>query len=81
MVAGIRERHTLLEEFVRKRTIHKGPGHGSSKLRADSDRWTIFYRPVFRDIAVKVMGLKAIWLMEQFKPFADNVLVFFDEPS
>ncbi len=47
----------------------------------DENKRAIFYHPVFRDIAVKGMGLKAIWLMEQFKPFADNVLVFFDEPS
>ncbi len=47
----------------------------------DENKRAIFYHSVFRDIAVKGMGLKAIWLLEQFKPFADNVLVFFDEPS
>ncbi|MFH0821384.1 MAG: hypothetical protein V2B18_01445 [Pseudomonadota bacterium] len=40
----------------------------------------IFYHPVFRDIAVKGMGLKAAWLVEQFKPLAKSVIVFFDEP-
>jgi hypothetical protein len=34
---------------------------------------------LYFDIAVKGMGLKAVWLLEQFKPFADNVIVFFDE--
>ena len=47
----------------------------------DENKRAIFYHPVFRDIAVKGMGLKAVWLLEQFKPFADNVIVFFDEPS
>lgn len=41
----------------------------------------IFYHPVFRDIAVKGMGLKAMWLVEKMKPFSDNVILFFDEPS
>jgi hypothetical protein len=27
------------------------------------------------------MGLKAVWLLEQFRPLADHVIVFFDEPS
>lgn len=47
----------------------------------DEDKRAIFYHPIFRDIAVKGMGLKAVWLLEQFKPLADNVIVFFDEPS
>jgi len=41
----------------------------------------IFYHPVFRDIACKGMGLKAVWLIEAFRPFAEHVIVFFDEPS
>lgn len=41
----------------------------------------IFYHPVFRDIAVKGMGLKAMWLVEKMKPLSDNVILFFDEPS
>ena len=41
----------------------------------------IFYHPVFRDVAVKTMGLKAVWLLEQFRQDAENIIVFFDEPS
>ncbi len=47
----------------------------------DEGRKPIFYHPTFRDVAVKGMGLKAVWLLEQVKPFAENVIVFFDEPS
>jgi hypothetical protein len=47
----------------------------------DEDKKPIFYHPVFRDIAVKAMGLKAVWVLEQFKPYADEIIVFFDEPS
>jgi hypothetical protein len=41
----------------------------------------IFYDETFRDVAVKGIGLKAVWLIEQFKPYANNIIVFFDEPS
>ena len=47
----------------------------------DENGKPIFYHPLFRDVAVKGMGLKAIWLIEKFKPFAENIIVFFDEPS
>jgi hypothetical protein len=47
----------------------------------DEVRKPIFYHSTFRDVAVKGMGLKAIWLLEQFEPFAEKVIVFFDEPS
>ncbi len=41
----------------------------------------IFYHPIFKDVAVKGMGLKAIWLVEKLKPFAERIILFFDEPS
>jgi hypothetical protein len=47
----------------------------------DGNKKPIFYDPLFRDVAVKGMGLKAAWLIEQFKPHADNIIIFFDEPS
>lgn len=47
----------------------------------DETRKPIFYHPIFRDVAVKAMGLKAVWLLEKCKLFAENVIVFFDEPS
>ncbi len=47
----------------------------------DEEKRPVFYHPMFRDVAVKGTGLKALWLVEQFRPFADNIIVFFDEPS
>ncbi len=47
----------------------------------DEKRKPIFYHPLFRDVAVKAMGLKAIWLIEKFRPYAENIIVFLDEPS
>ncbi len=48
---------------------------------ADENRKPIFYHPLFKDVAVKAMGLKAIWLIEKFTPYAENIIVFLDEPS
>jgi hypothetical protein len=47
----------------------------------DETRKPIFYHSLFKDVAVKGMGLKAVCLLEQFKTVADNVIVMFDEPS
>ncbi|MDQ7781480.1 MAG: hypothetical protein RDU20_01280 [Desulfomonilaceae bacterium] len=47
----------------------------------DENGKPIFYHPVYRDVAVKAMGLKAVWLLEEFKPYAQRIIVFFDEPS
>jgi len=47
----------------------------------DESKTPIFSHPVFRDIAVKAMGLKAVHLLDQFQPLAEKVIVFFDEPS
>lgn len=47
----------------------------------DEQRKPIFYHPMFRDVIVKGAGLKAVALVEQFKAFAETVVVFFDEPG
>jgi methionine synthase II (cobalamin-independent) len=46
----------------------------------DEKRKPIFYHETFKDIAVKGMGLKALWLIDQFKGLAEQIIVFFDEP-
>ncbi len=48
---------------------------------ADQSGKPVFYHPLFKDVAVKGMGLKAMWLIEQFRPFADRIILFFDEPT
>jgi hypothetical protein len=47
----------------------------------DEGKRPIFYHSLFKDVAVKGIGLKAVRLLEMFKPLADNVIVIFDEPS
>ena len=47
----------------------------------DEQKRPIFFHDTFRDVAVKAMGLKAAWLVDRFKEFADEVIIFFDEPA
>jgi hypothetical protein len=47
----------------------------------DENRRPIFYHSLFRDVAIKGIGLKAVRLLELFKPLAEHVMVMFDEPS
>ncbi len=47
----------------------------------DENKRPIFFHDTFRDVAVKAMGLKAAWLVDRFKEFADKVIIFFDEPA
>lgn len=79
--------HTFLERLRtenRKRPFIKLQVTGPLSFAltvTDENKKPIFYHPLFRDVAVKGMGLKALWLLDTFKPFAENVIVFFDEPS
>ena len=46
----------------------------------DEKKTPIFYHPSFRDVVVKGIGLKAVWLVDTFRAFWKEVIVFFDEP-
>ncbi len=48
---------------------------------ADENKRPIFYHSMFKDVAIKGIGLKAVRLLELFQPLAENVVVIFDEPS
>jgi hypothetical protein len=52
-----------------------------SLVVTDQNGTPVFYDQNFREVAVKGMGLKAVWLVEQFREFAEQVILFFDEPS
>lgn len=79
--------HTMLERLKReavRRPFLKSQVTGPLSFGltvTDESGKPIFYHPMFRDVAVKGMGLKAIWLLEAFSPFAERVIIFFDEPS
>lgn len=47
----------------------------------DENKRPIFFHDTFRDVAVKAMGLKAAWLVDRFKEYAEKIIIFFDEPA
>lgn len=48
---------------------------------ADQDGRAIFYNDQLRDVAVKLLALKARWQVAQLKQFQVPVILFFDEPA
>jgi hypothetical protein len=46
----------------------------------DEHKRAIYYNEEFRDIVVKAMAMKCRWQIQQFKPYAENIICFIDEP-
>jgi hypothetical protein len=46
----------------------------------DENKRAIYYNEEFRDIVVKAMAMKCRWQIQQFKPYAENIICFIDEP-
>jgi len=46
----------------------------------DETKRAIYYNEEFRDVIVKALALKCRWQIKKFKPFAENIICFIDEP-
>lgn len=46
----------------------------------DENKRAIFYNEEFRDVIVKALAMKCCWQIVKFRPYADNVICFIDEP-
>jgi hypothetical protein len=46
----------------------------------DENKRAMYYNEEFRDVIIKSIVMKTRWQIQQFKPFADNVICFLDEP-
>jgi len=46
----------------------------------DENKRAIFYQDEFRDMIVKALGLKCRWQIQKFRPYAEHVICFIDEP-
>jgi len=46
----------------------------------DENKRAMYYNEEFLDVIVKAIVLKSRWQMRKFKPFADNIICFIDEP-
>jgi hypothetical protein len=46
----------------------------------DENKRALYYNEEFRDVIVKSIAMKSRWQIQQFKPFAENIICFLDEP-
>jgi hypothetical protein len=46
----------------------------------DENKRAIYYNDEFRDVIVKALAMKCCWQIQKFRPYADNVICFIDEP-
>ena len=46
----------------------------------DENKRAIYYNPEFVDVVVKAMAMKCRWQIHKFKPFAQKIICFVDEP-
>jgi methionine synthase II (cobalamin-independent) len=46
----------------------------------DENKRAIYYNPEFADVIVKGLAMKCRWQIRKFRPYAENVICFLDEP-
>jgi hypothetical protein len=46
----------------------------------DENKRAIYYNEEFRDVIVKALAMKCRWQIQRFRPYADQVICFVDEP-
>jgi len=46
----------------------------------DENKRAIYYNEEFRDVVVKALAMKCRWQIQKFRPFAEQMICFIDEP-
>lgn len=46
----------------------------------DENKRALYYNDEFKDLITKAMSMKSVWQIEKFKPYAEQVICFVDEP-
>jgi hypothetical protein len=46
----------------------------------DENKRAIYYNEEFRDVVIKALAMKCRWQIQKFRPFAEKVICFVDEP-
>ncbi len=46
----------------------------------DQERRSVWFDELYRDVVLKGLGMKALWQIQQLQPYAEQVVIFFDEP-
>jgi hypothetical protein len=63
--------------FVKVQTT--GPCSFSLTI-VDENKRAMYYNEEFRDVIVKALAMKCRWQIQKFKPYADSIICFVDEP-
>ncbi len=46
----------------------------------DQDMKPVWFNPEYKDVVLKGLTMKALWQLEQLQKYAENAIIFFDEP-
>jgi hypothetical protein len=46
----------------------------------DENKRAIYYNEEFRDVIIKALAMKCRWQLQKFKPYAEQLICFIDEP-
>jgi hypothetical protein len=46
----------------------------------DENKRAIYYNEEFRDVVIKALAMKCRWQIQKFRPYAEKVICFIDEP-
>lgn len=46
----------------------------------DENKRAMYYNEEFRDVITKSIAMKSRWQIQQFRPYAENIICFIDEP-
>lgn len=46
----------------------------------DENKRALYYNDEFKDLLTKAMSMKSVWQIEKFKPYAEQIICFVDEP-
>jgi hypothetical protein len=46
----------------------------------DENKRAIYYNEEFRDVIIKALAMKCRWQLQKFRPFAERLICFIDEP-
>lgn len=80
---GIYELERQLKAMGGKRDWLKvqttGPCSVSLTL-TDENKRAIYYQEDFRDVITKALAMKCRWQIQRFRPYAENIICFIDEP-
>jgi hypothetical protein len=74
--AALKEKGAVLP-FIKVQTT--GPCSFALTI-VDENKRAIFYNDEFRDVIIKALAMKCRWQIQMFKPYADKVICFIDEP-